>query len=203
MFFMNNTLNKPEIIVKTFRKRINPAGWLSDGKPVWLEIGFGVGDFLLSLAESKPEISFIGIELDQYRYFKMRDKIKKKNIRNLWIININAELAIGYLFSEKSIDRVFINFPDPWPKNRHWKNRLFTMEFIDNLIYIMKPGAVVRIQTDVQSYAGHVNNFLNIHNELTKLDKFEPDITLPRTTFEGRFIKLGMPVYRLIYKKTD
>ena len=200
---MNNTLKQPEIIVKTFRKRINPQDWFADNKPVWLEIGFGVGDFLLKLSENNPDITFIGIELDQYRYYRMRDKISKNRLNNVWIINIDADLAISHLFAENSIDRIFINFPDPWPKNRHWKNRIFTMEFIENLTFIMKPGAIVRIQTDVESYSQHVGNFLNIHGSLTKLDKFEPDIDLPRTTFEGRFIKLGMPVYRLIYMKNN
>jgi len=198
---MNNTLNKPEIIVKTFRKRINPADCLADGKPVWLEIGFGVGDFLLSLAKTKPDITLIGIELDQYRYYRMRDKIKKNGLTNLWIINIDADLAVEHLFEQNSADKVFINFPDPWPKNRHWKNRIFKMDFIDNLTVLLKPGGVLRIQTDVLSYAEHVNNFLGIHESLSKMDSFGSE--LPRTTFEGRFIKLGMPVYRLIYEKTD
>ncbi|MDX9701660.1 MAG: tRNA (guanosine(46)-N7)-methyltransferase TrmB [Candidatus Auribacterota bacterium] len=196
-----NTVSEPEIIVKTFTRQVIPDEVFGSPNPVWLEIGFGVGKFFLNLAERFPDINILGIEHNPYRYFKMCEKILRLNIHNVRIINIDAPMAVRYLLPAGSLSGVFINFPDPWPKSKHEKNRLFSSFFIRDLARCMGPGAVVRIQTDVDWYAEHIAEYMLLENLFYCVERFEPDIKFPTTTFQDRFIRQGIPYYTQLFKK--
>ncbi|MDV7394695.1 hypothetical protein RZS08_25145, partial [Arthrospira platensis SPKY1] len=115
-----------------------------NAQPVWLEIGFGVGKFLLEMCRIFPYINFIGLENDGMRHKNMLDKLYKRGISNVRILYGDAALSVKHLFSDGSVEAVFINFPDPWPKDRHEKNRLFTVDFVRSLASILSPKGYVR-----------------------------------------------------------
>ncbi|RJP61707.1 MAG: tRNA (guanosine(46)-N7)-methyltransferase TrmB [Candidatus Auribacter fodinae] len=198
---MANALKTPEIIIKTFTQQLRMEDLFSRECPVWLEIGFGVGKFFLEQARNNPDKGLIGVENDPARYFKMRDKLSYIDIDNTRICRTEAEMLVKYLIPEKSIDYVFINFPDPWPKNRHTKFRLFTLDFSQDLARIMKHGARVRIVTDVKEYADHIrkvmlfeDHFIPVNNDTT---------SFPTTTFQDRFIKTNIPYYPQIFQSVN
>ncbi len=194
-----NTIRYPEILIRTFTQQLCTQEIFDNNQPLWMEIGFGVGNFFLSLAKSHPEVNFIGIEHNRHRYRRMIKKIKQDNFQNRYIINVDAFFAMKYLFKPESIDRLFINFPDPWQKGKHEKNRLLTNGFVLSVHTMLKKNSVLRIVTDVQKYAGKVKLILDESHLFSSVKN--SDIELPTTTFQDRFIAKKLPIYEMIYKK--
>lgn len=124
----------------------------TDGEII-LEIGPGRGDFLFHLAETNPDKRIYGIELKWSRFEKLVRRRDKRNLGNLRLIHANAEVAVPKIFEENSVESIHINFPDPWPKNKHAGNRLLKKSFIENCRTILKPGGTLFITTDSESYA--------------------------------------------------
>ena len=86
-----------------------------------LEIGFGEGEFIAEIAKESPGWNFIGIEIKYFRYKKALRLLLKEKITNVRLVHIDAAIAVEQVFADASFDRVYINFPDPWPKDRHKK----------------------------------------------------------------------------------
>lgn len=194
-----NTTRYPEILIRTFTQQLYTQEIFDNNQPLWMEIGFGVGKFFLSLARSYPEVNFIGIEYNLSRYHRMIKKIKRDNLRSTYVINVDALLAMKYLFEPESIDRLFINFPDPWQKGKHEKNRLLTNGFVLSVHTILKKNSVLRIVTDVQKYAQKVKCMMDDSHLFSCAEN--SNIELPTTTFQDRFTAKKLPIYEVIYKK--
>jgi tRNA (guanine-N7-)-methyltransferase len=127
------------------------AAFIAPKRPVWLEIGFGGGEHLAAQAECHPEISLIGCEVFQPGIAKLLAHIELRHLDNIRIFTEDARLMIAAL-PPSSIDRVFIMFPDPWPKRRHENRRLVSCEMLDALAAIMTDGAELRLATDDRNY---------------------------------------------------
>lgn len=121
-------------------------------RAVWLEIGFGGGEHLIWQAQSHPDIGFIGCEPYINGIAKVLAAAEEQNLQN---IRLHADDARGVLawLPSSTIARVFILFPDPWPKARHVKRRLLNAEVAAELARIMAPGAELRFATDIGDYA--------------------------------------------------
>lgn len=132
---------------------LDPRGLFArDVKEVWLEIGFGGGEHLLAQAARHPEIGLIGAEPFIDGVAKVLAGIEDKGLANLRLHPGDARDVMDTL-APQSLARVFILFPDPWPKTRHHKRRLIQLGFIDDLARLLAPGGRVRFATDVRSYA--------------------------------------------------
>ncbi|HEX6441202.1 MAG TPA: tRNA (guanosine(46)-N7)-methyltransferase TrmB [Stellaceae bacterium] len=118
---------------------------------VWLEIGFGGGEHLAEQAASHPDIGFIGCEVFENGIAKMLAQIDRRRLGNVRLFTEDARLLLEAL-SPGSIGRVFILFPDPWPKQRHHKRRLVAPMTLDRLADIMPEGAELRLATDDPGY---------------------------------------------------
>jgi len=127
------------------------AAFSAPKRAVWLEIGFGGGEHLAVQAERHPEISLIGCEVFEPGIARLLAHIERRHLDNIRIFADDARLMIGAL-RPSSIDRVFILFPDPWPKRRHEKRRLVSRETLDALAVIMTDGAELRLATDDGNY---------------------------------------------------
>ena len=114
---------------------------------IWVEIGFGGGEHLAQQAQCHPEIGFIGCEIFENGIAKLLALIKRSCIENIRILVEDGRLLIAAL-PPASIDRVFILFPDPWPKRRHEGRRIASRETLDGLARIMADGAELRLATD-------------------------------------------------------
>ncbi len=125
---------------------------LFGGSPVWLEIGFGGAEHLLAQAARHPDTGLIGCEPFIEGISKAVRGITEQGLGNVRLWPGDARLLIEQL-APASISRVFILFPDPWPKRRHAKRRLIQPEFLDALRRVLAPGAAVRFATDVTGYA--------------------------------------------------
>ncbi|MBI1361299.1 MAG: tRNA (guanosine(46)-N7)-methyltransferase TrmB [Alphaproteobacteria bacterium] len=124
----------------------------TDPREVWLEIGFGGGEHLAGQAALHRDIGFLGAEPFLDGVAKVLADIEREGLTNVRLRRGDARLLVEQL-APRSIDRVFILFPDPWPKTRHRKRRLIQPEFLDALSRILKPGARLRFATDWADYA--------------------------------------------------
>ena len=129
-----------------------PADLFGDEREIWLEIGFGGGEHFVGQAGLHPDIGFIGCEPFVEGMAKALTGIKANDLRNVRLVMDDARPVLSAL-QDESISRVFILFPDPWPKKRQQKRRLIQPEFLDELHRICRPGARIRFATDVKSYA--------------------------------------------------
>ncbi|HEX7928612.1 MAG TPA: tRNA (guanosine(46)-N7)-methyltransferase TrmB, partial [bacterium] len=119
-----------------------------------VDLGCGSGNFLLSLGAEHPEDDCIGFELRYKRLVKAARKLERDHLTNVWLLRAEAE-RFGEYFGDTSLDLVFVNFPDPWPKRLHWKKRLINQRFLRELERLLKPGGALCLKTDHAGYFLH------------------------------------------------
>lgn len=120
-------------------------------KDIWLEIGFGGGEHLVHMAETYPNIGLIGCEPYINGVAMLLGKIRKAEVDNLAVHAGDARDLFDVL-PAASVSKVFLNYPDPWPKKRHHRRRFVTPEHLEPLAQVMRPGAELRVATDIPDY---------------------------------------------------
>ncbi|MDP3562751.1 MAG: tRNA (guanosine(46)-N7)-methyltransferase TrmB [Legionellaceae bacterium] len=166
-----------------------------------VEIGFGMGASLLTMAELNSETNFIGIEVHRAGIGSLAADIHDHGINNIKIAPYDAVEVFKRCIPDHSLAGIQIFFPDPWPKKRHHKRRLIQSNFIRLLVSKLKPGGFIHCATDWQDYAEHIRDVLSAESELSNLQvdgSFipRPD-TRPLTKFEQRGMRLGHGVWDL------
>lgn len=115
--------------------------------PIRIEIGMGKGRFIHTLAAMNPDINYVGIEKYSSVLLRAIQKMDEDPLPNLRFIRMDAE-NITEKFMEHEVDRIYLNFSDPWPKDRHAKRRLPSAEFLKRYDYILKPEGIIEFKTD-------------------------------------------------------
>ena len=164
---------------------------------VILDIGCGEGEFISRLAYQYPKKKFIGIEIKYGRILKCLKKARALNLSNLGFVISDATIFIDKVLPDKSINKIFINNPDPWPKDKHHKNRLLNSDFIQLLHRKLKRKGNVYIKTDDINYFKYIK--VNVNNSnFTKDDtKSYIDLFLPSTKFQEFYKKNNKPIYSM------
>lgn len=139
-------------IPETAPGALSPLSLFPAAREAWLEIGFGGGEHLAGQAARHPEAGLIGAEPFLDGVAKLLAAIDEQGLENVRLRRGDARDLVAQ-FSDGSIDRAFILFPDPWPKTRHRKRRLIQPAFVSELARILKPGARLRFATDWADYA--------------------------------------------------
>jgi tRNA (guanine-N7-)-methyltransferase len=121
------------------------------GKPVWLEVGFGGGEHLVHQAKAHPDIAIIGAEPYINGVAMLLGKIRRAGVDNLSVFPGDARDLMDVL-PAGAVDRAFLLYPDPWPKTRHHRRRFVTPEHLQPLAHVMRPGAILRVATDIEDY---------------------------------------------------
>ncbi len=129
------------------RASADPRSYFENVEDVWLEIGFGAGEHLLWQSQNNPRVGLIGAEPYESGVAKLLTKFDATPPNNLRVHMGDARDIIDAL-PDASLGRVFILFPDPWPKLRHHKRRFLQTEMLDDLARVMKPGAELRFGSD-------------------------------------------------------
>jgi tRNA (guanine-N7-)-methyltransferase len=144
----------PRVRLDIARLEDAPLAAAFDGpvREVWLEVGFGGAEHLIHQAKNHPEVGLIGCEPFEDGVIKAVTAIEEQKLTNVRLHPDDVRPLLRAL-APAQLTRVFILFPDPWPKARHAKRRLVSRAFLDRLAQVMRPGAELRIATDIDSYA--------------------------------------------------
>lgn len=129
-----------------------PSAAIGQGRETWLEIGFGGGEHLIWQAVHHPDVMLLGCEPFEDGVVKVLTAIEERKLGNIRLRADDVRPLLRVL-PPQSIDRAFVLFPDPWPKRKHVKRRLVSKPLLDLLARILRPGAELRIATDIGDYA--------------------------------------------------
>jgi tRNA (guanine-N7-)-methyltransferase len=170
-----------------------------------VEIGFGRGEFLLTLAERQAETAFVGIEVSYKRAHKMARRLARMDLGNVRLLAESAERAVEELLAPGSVAEFWINFSDPWPKKRHHKRRLIQPSFVGDLATRLVPGGTLEIATDDPGYAEWIDAVLAGEPRLANANAPEPHVRdVPgrmRTSFEEEWRGKGRIPYFWTYRR--
>lgn len=173
-----------------------------NNNPIHIEIGMGKGDFIIGMAKKYPKINFIGIEKFDSVIVRAIEKLDDE-IPNLRLIRMDAT-EIEEVF-DKEIDTIYLNFSDPWPKNRHSDRRLTSLKFLKRYDNVFKNEKIIIMKTDNRKlFEFSLIEFSNYDYKFEEisLDLYNDDIKdNVQTEYERRFHNLGFPIYKVIVKK--
>ncbi|MCM1399539.1 MAG: tRNA (guanosine(46)-N7)-methyltransferase TrmB [Clostridium sp.] len=173
-------------------------------RPIHIEIGMGKGQFIMELAAQNPDINYIGIEKFSSVLVRAIEKQELKQLPNLKFIRMDAEY-IENVFQKGEVDYIYLNFSDPWPKDRHAKRRLTSHQFLNRYGNILSDAGGVTFKTDNTELFDFslaelevakwelVNSTRDLHNS-----KYNEGNIM--TEYEKRFSGMGNPICRMVCK---
>ncbi len=166
-------------------------------RELYVELGTGMGDFITQIAERNPQINFIGLEVEKTCVLSAARKVREKNLSNVRLIVFDVN-NISELFGEHEVDRLYINFCDPWPKKRHAKRRLTHVRFLEMYKKILKPEGEIYFKTDNRAlFDFSLEQFalagLEVRDVTNDLHADEPPDNI-RTAYENKFSAAGVPI---------
>lgn len=183
----------------------DPAAAFSQDGPFELEIGCGKGGFLLRRAREHPEINLLGIEWANKFFKYAADRMARWGVANVRVMRTDARHFVMHHLPPDCLSALHVYHPDPWPKKRHHKRRLFQRAFIDAAVRSLRPGGRWAIQTD------HADYFEWIVELMATTDALEPteyedaafgiESDGAETNFEIKYRREGRTIYKLAYRK--
>ena len=170
--------------------------------PIHIEVGMGKGQFIIEMAKRNPEINYIGFEKYSSVLVRAVEKLEDFEQNNLRLIRMDAE-NIEEVFDKDEVDRIYLNFSDPWPKDRHAKRRLTSTRFLERYNNILTPEGRVMFKTDNKDLfdfsleqveeAGWI-----LENHTYDLHHSEYNEENVMTEYEEKFSAKGNPICRLV-----
>ncbi len=202
---LRNNKNAKDIISNSNYVVLNPKDNISkwnkvfgNNNPIHIEIGMGKGDFIIGMALKYPNINFIGIEMYDSVLMHAVKKLEDKSIPNLKLIRMDAN-EIDEVF-KKEINLIYLNFSDPWPKNRNAKRRLTHERLLSKYDNIFKDKNIIYMKTDnIKLFAFSIESLSEYGYTLKNisLDLHSEDIDNVETEYEKKFNSMGIKINRL------
>ena len=207
---LKNVKGANEIIIKgryyVEDPYINKGNWnkiFNNNNPIYIEIGIGKGKFIVENAIKYPNINFIGIEKYDSVLVRAIQKSNELELNNLKLVRMDAK-RIEEVFDHE-VDRIYLNFSDPWPKDRHYKRRLTSYVFLDKYEHIFKNNKYIIMKTDnidlfnfsLESLTNHGYKIEFMTNDLHSLN----DVDNIMTEYEEKFSNKGIKINKLIARK--
>ncbi len=179
------------------------GGWhlrFGNDNPIHIEIGCGKGNFIVGMAKMYPDVNFIAIEKVEDVMVMAMEKAKDAELTNVLFMDMDAE-KIAEVFTKGEVRRIYLNFSDPWKKNKQAKRRLTHKRFLDRYKEILPQGDYIWFKTDNKAlFDFSLNSFAQENYKLENISLdlhnsgFEGNVM---TEYEQRFSEMGMPIYRL------
>ena len=174
--------------------------------PIRIEIGMGKGKFLHTLAKNNPDINYIGIERYSSVLLRAIQKMEEDELPNLCFIRMDAE-DIEEVFGEGEVDRIYLNFSDPWPKDRHAKRRLPSGQFLARYDKILKKDGVIEFKTDNRplfDFAVEELKEAGWKADVVTYDLHADELLMKgniMTEYEEKFSGMGNPICKYIIRR--
>lgn len=180
----------------------------TNNHPVWIEVGMGKGRFIMDMARLHPDINFIGIEMYDsvlLRAVQKREQMEEE-LSNLYFIRMDAR-NLPEVFAQGEVDRIFLNFSDPWPKERHAKRRLTSRQFLERYDQILAEDGQVEFKTDNRGLFEFslqeveetkwqlVASTFDLHHES---EMVQGNVM---TEYEEKFSSMGNPIHKMIIRR--
>lgn len=169
---------------------------------LYLEIGMGMGDFIVGSAQRDKDILYVGLEKEATCVAKSAIKAQEAGIENFRVILAGADDILNYF--EREIDRIYLHFSDPWPKKAHAKRRLTYHTYLEKYAQILKHGGTIVFKTDNSSlFEFSLKEFLDNGwlLEDVSVDYHRRSNDDIMTGYEKKFVELGQPIYYAVFKK--
>lgn len=167
--------------------------------PVEVEIGIGKGRFIIDAAQRRPQVNFVGIEWAA-KYLRLaHGRAHKRGLDNIRLLRCDAREFIECCVASQSLQAVHLYFPDPWPKKRHHKRRLFNRPFAVEVERVLIPGGALWLATDHEDYYRVMEEVLGHSHGLQEVEGVE--WTGARTNYEEKYIGQGKTIFRKVLKK--
>lgn len=191
-----------KIVIKDLRAEGNSSQTLfGNNKPLRIEIGCGKGDFIVGTAEKEPDVNFLAVEKVSDVLVIAAEKVKASGLENVRVCCIDAK-ELTEIFEPHSIDRIYLNFSDPWPKARHEKRRLTYRTFLEIYKQILKEDGAIYFKTDNRGlFDFSLEEFKEFGIRMEKLtfdlhnsEYMEGNVM---TEYEKRFSSMGVPINRV------
>ena len=197
----NFTVKDPEKLKGLWKKEI-----FGNDNELHIEIGMGKGRFLMDLATLNPNINYVGIEKYSSVLLRAIQKQEQLLLPNVKFIRMDAE-DITEVFAPAEVDKIYLNFSDPWPKDRHAKRRLPSRQFLGRYDQILRPDGVVEFKTDNKDLFQFALD--EVEPEGWNLDAVTYDLHHDpvmnegnvMTEYEEKFSSLGNPIYKYIVSR--
>jgi tRNA (guanine-N7-)-methyltransferase len=185
----DNTKQSNEFLkeIDYFTNNFNPS------QEVWVEIGFGSGRHLLYQAKKNPDITFVGLEIHTPSIEQVLKQIELQEIKNVLILNYDARLFLEFLDSN-SVGKIFVHFPVPWEKNPH--RRVFSQEFVDESLRVLKVDGTLELRTDSREYFDFGLSILTQLSKCCISIDINKDLEVS-SKYEDRWKKQGKNIYDL------
>lgn len=174
--------------------------WFERQQPIHIEVGSGMGKFITTLAQQNPHINYVAIERDKNVMIRVLDKVREHNLTNIKLLCNDAVILTDY-FRQGEVDRIYLNFSDPWPKKRHAKRRLTYRSFLALYQQILREDGELHFKTDnrglfaysFESMSQFGMYFTKINLNLHQEDEGD---NIP-TEYEHKFAEKGSRIYRM------
>ncbi|HEY2090244.1 MAG TPA: tRNA (guanosine(46)-N7)-methyltransferase TrmB [Thermoanaerobaculia bacterium] len=179
--------------------RLDLAKLFGNENPVVLEIGSGKGRFLISSAMEQPDVNFIGIEKSLHYHRLIGERVRKRHLTNVRLINHDAFLVVRDMLADASIREIHIYFPDPWPRKREQKRRIIRPEALEQFRRVLVEGGSGIYVTDHREYfeaaAPLIETAFRAERRIPR-----PEDS-PRTNYEAKYREEGREIYEVRFCK--
>lgn len=195
----------PEMGVEFQQEPLDMTRLFGRDAPTVLEIGFGMGASLVTMAQNNPQQNFLGIEVHAPGVGACLASAKEAGVENLRVMCHDAVEVLEKMIPDNSLRMVQLFFPDPWHKARHNKRRIVQVPFAELVMRKLKPGGVFHMATDWEAYAEHmleVMSSIDGYRNQSETQNYVPrPETRPLTKFEQRGQRLGHGVWDLMFER--
>ena len=171
--------------------------------PFEVEVGIGKGRFLLAEAERRPGTAFLGLEWSRKHLRLAKERAAKRGLANLRLHRADARHVLADLLRDASAERIHVYCPDPWPKKRHHKRRLFDAATTRHLERILAPGGYLHVSTDFDEYFEWIVAAVAAHTQLVPAQDPEfPDAPAGgNTNYEAKYLAQGRRIHRATWQR--
>jgi tRNA (guanine-N7-)-methyltransferase len=164
-------------------------------QPVEIEIGIGKGRYLIAAAQAQPQTNFVGVEWAS-KYLRIAlDRGQKRRLSNLRLVRADAREFVEFFVPAASARAFHLYFPDPWPKKRHHKRRLFDASFLNEVARALEPGGRLWLATDHEEYFAAMQEVLAAD---LRFREVEADWGEVKTNYEEKYLRAGKPIHRRV-----